>query len=138
MKNAERFIWIFLVLILLIVTTASGLNNWIFAGDSEKNYENLKLFNEIFNLLRTEYYDESKVEPDILIKGALNGMIDSLEDPHTTYLSKDNFGELQTETKGEFGGVGIVIGVRDKWITVISPIDDTPAARAGTGRGSTR
>jgi len=135
MKNKERLIWIFLVLILLIVTTASGLNNWIFAGDAEKTYENLKLFNEIFNLLRTEYVDESKVEPDKLIQGAVDGMIESLDDPHTAYMSKENFGELQTETKGEFGGVGIVIGVRDKWITVISPIDDTPAARAGLKAG---
>jgi carboxyl-terminal processing protease len=131
MKNKERVVWILLVLILLIVTTASGLNNWIFAGDTEKTYENLKLFNEIFNLLRTEYYDETKVEPDKLIKGALNGMIESLDDPHTSYLSKEYFNELQTETKGEFGGVGIVIGVRDDWITVISPIGDTPGARAG-------
>ena len=131
MKNKERIVWILLVLILLIVTTASGLNNWILAGDTEKTYENLKLFNEIFNLLRTEYYDETRATPDILIEGALEGMIDSLDDPHTSYLSKEYFGELQTETKGEFGGVGIVIGVRDDWITVISPIDDTPAALAG-------
>jgi carboxyl-terminal processing protease len=131
MKNKERIVWILLVLILLIVTTASGLNNWILAGDTEKTYENLKLFNEIFNLLRTEYYDESRVTPDLLIEGALDGMIDSLDDPHTSYLSKEYFGELQTETKGEFGGVGIVIGVRDDWITVISPIGDTPAALAG-------
>ena len=135
MKNRERYIWIFLVLVLLIVSTASGLNNWIFAGDAEKTYENLKLFNEIFNLLRTEYVDESKVEPDRLIQGAVDGMISSLEDPHTDYMPKDIFGELQTETKGEFGGVGIVIGVRNKWITVISPIDDTPAARAGLKAG---
>jgi len=114
MKNKERLVWIILVLVLLIVTTASGLNNWIFAGDAEKTYDNLKLFNEVFNLLRTEYYDEIKVEPDKLIHGALNGMIESLDDPHTTYMSKDFFDELQTETKGEFGGVGIVIGLRDK------------------------
>jgi len=135
MKNKERLIWIFLVLVLLIITTASGLNNWIFAGDTERTYENLKLFNEIFNLLRTEYYDESKVEPDRLIKGAVDGMIESLEDPHTDYMSKEFFGELQTETRGEFGGVGIVIGVRDKWITVISPIADPPAARVGMKAG---
>jgi carboxyl-terminal processing protease len=62
-------------------------------------------------------------------------MIKSLDDPHTSYMSKDIFKELQTETKGEFGGVGIVIGVRDSWITVISPIDDTPGARAGIKAG---
>ncbi|MCK4804503.1 MAG: S41 family peptidase [Spirochaetes bacterium] len=135
MKSKERIIWILLILILLIVTTASGLNNWIFAGDTEKTYESLRVFNEIFNLLRTEYYDESKIDPEKLTHGAINGMIKSLDDPHTSYMSKDVFSELQTETKGEFGGVGIVIGVRDSWITVISPIDDTPGARAGIKAG---
>jgi carboxyl-terminal processing protease len=67
--------------------------------------------------------------------GAINGMIDSLNDPHTSYLDKEVFNELQTDTKGEFGGLGIVIGERDKWITVISPIDDTPAARKGLKAG---
>jgi carboxyl-terminal processing protease len=135
MKNKERIIWILLVLILLIVTTASGLNNWIFAGDTEKTYESLRIFNEIFNLLRTEYFDESKLDPENLTHGAINGMIKSLDDPHTSYMSKEIFSDLQTETKGEFGGVGIVIGVRDSWITVISPIDDTPGARAGIKAG---
>lgn len=135
MKSKERIIWILLILILLIVTTASGLNNWIFAGDTEKTYDSLRVFNEIFNLLRTEYYDESKIDPEKLTHGAINGMIKSLDDPHTSYMSKDIFKELQTETKGEFGGVGIVIGVRDSWITVISPIDDTPGARAGIKAG---
>lgn len=135
MKSKERIIWILLILILLIVTTASGLNNWIFAGDTEKTYDSLRVFNEIFNLLRTEYYDESKIDPEKLTHGAINGMIKSLDDPHTSYMSKDIFSELQTETKGEFGGVGIVIGVRDSWITVISPIDDTPGARAGIKAG---
>ncbi len=135
MKSKERIIWILLILILLIVTTASGLNNWIFAGDTEKTYDSLRVFNEIFNLLRTEYYDESKIDPEKLTHGAINGMIKSLDDPHTSYMSKDIFKELQTETKGEFGGVGIVIGVRDSWITVISPIDDTPGARAGIKPG---
>jgi carboxyl-terminal processing protease len=61
---------------------------------------------------------------------------ESLEDPNTSYLSKEYFqGQFKTETRGEFGGVGIVIGVRDKWITVISPIDDTPGARAGIKSG---
>jgi len=135
MKPKERLIWIILIILLLIITTASGLHNKIFATDSEKTYKNLRIFNEIFNLLRTEYYDESKVVPENLIHGAINGMIKSLDDPHTSYLSKDMFKELQTDTSGEFGGLGIVIGVRDKWITVISPIDDTPAAKAGIKSG---
>jgi len=135
MKNRERVIWIIIICLLVVVTTASGLNHWIFAGDSEKTYEQLRIFNEIFNLLRTEYYDESKVTPEHLIPGAIKGMIDTLDDPHTSYMSKEIFNELQTDTKGEFGGLGIVIGIRDKWITVIAPIDDTPAAKAGVQAG---
>jgi carboxyl-terminal processing protease len=135
MKNRERIIWIVIICFLLVITTASGLNNWIFAGDSEKTYGQLRIFNEIFNLLRTEYYDESKVTPEKLIPGAIKGMIATLDDPHTSYMSKEVFNELQTDTKGEFGGLGIVIGVRDKWITVIAPIDDTPAARVGIKAG---
>ncbi len=135
MKNRERVIWIIIICLLVVVTTASGLNHWIFAGNSEKTYEQLRIFNEIFNLLRTEYYDENKVTPEHLIPGAIKGMIDTLDDPHTSYMSKEIFNELQTDTKGEFGGLGIVIGVRDKWITVIAPIDDTPAARAGIKAG---
>jgi carboxyl-terminal processing protease len=135
MKKRERFLWLGLVCLLLIITTASGLNNWILAGDSDKSYEQLRLFNEIFNLLRTEYYDEDLVSPENLVPGAINGMIESLDDPHTSYLSREVFNELQTDTRGEFGGLGIVIGKRDDWITVISPIDDTPAARKGIKAG---
>jgi len=134
MKNRERIMWISLVLVLLVVITASGLNR-IFAGDAENTYEQLRLFNEIFNLLRTEYYDEDKVKPDVLVPGAIDGMIEALEDPHTSYLPKEMYQELQTDTKGEFGGLGIVIGKRDDWITVISPIDDTPAAKKGLRSG---
>ncbi len=135
MKNKERIIWIILVAVLLVVTTASGINNWIQAGNTEKTYANLRLFNEVFNLLRTEYYDETKVRPEQLIPGAIDGMIGTLGDPHTSYFSKENFDELKTDTRGEFGGLGIVIGLRDEWITVISPIDDTPAFRAGVLAG---
>jgi len=135
MKKRERLVWIGIVCILLIVTTASGINNWILAGDSNRAYEQLRLFNEIFNLLRTEYYDEEKVTSENLVPGAITGMINALDDPHTSYLTKDIFNELQTDTRGEFGGLGIVIGKRDEWITVIAPIDDTPAARKGIMAG---
>jgi carboxyl-terminal processing protease len=135
MKKRERLLWIAIVCILLIITTASGLNNWILAGDSNKAYEQLRLFNEIFNLLRTEYYDEERVTPENLVPGAIDGMIETLDDPHTSYLTKEIFNELQTDTRGEFGGLGIVIGKRDEWITVISPIDDTPAAHKGIRAG---
>ena len=135
MRNRERIVWIVVVGILLVVTTASGISNWIQAGNTEKTYKQLRLFNEVFNLHRTEYYDESRVQPEELVPGAIDGMIKTLDDPHTSYFSKEHFDELKTDTKGEFGGLGIVIGLRDGWITVISPIDDTPAYRAGIMAG---
>jgi carboxyl-terminal processing protease len=135
MRNRERALWIGLFLALLLAVTASGLRNRIFAGDTEKTFESMRLFNEIFNLLRTEYYDETKVTSDKLTHGAIEGMVQSLDDPHTAYMDKELFNELQTDTKGEFGGLGIVIGVRDGWITIISPIDDTPAAMVGVKAG---
>jgi len=135
MKKRERLIWIGIVVFILIVTTASGLHHWIFAGDTEKTYEQLRLFNEVFNLLRTEYYDPEKASTENLVNGAINGMIKALDDPHTSFLDKELFSELQTDTSAEFGGLGIVIGIRDEWITVIAPIDDTPASRAGIKAG---
>jgi C-terminal processing protease CtpA/Prc len=81
MKNRERIVWIVLVAVLLVVTTASGINNWLQAGNTEKTYAHLRLFNEVFNLLRTEYYDETKVQPEKLIPGAIGGMIGTLGDP---------------------------------------------------------
>ncbi len=135
MKKRERILWIGIVVFILVITTASGLHHWIFAGNTDKTYEQLRLFNEVFNLIRTEYYDPKKADPENLINGAIEGMIKSLDDPHTSFLNKELFNELQTDTKAEFGGLGIVIGIRDGWITVIAPIDDTPASRAGIKAG---
>ena len=135
MKKRERLIWIGIVVFILIVTTASGLHHWIFAGDTDKTYEQLRLFNEVFNLIRTEYYDPKKASTENLINGAIEGMIKALDDPHTSFLNKELFKELQTDTSAEFGGLGIVIGIRDGWITVIAPIDDTPASKAGIRAG---
>jgi len=135
MKKRERLIWIGIIVFILIVTTASGLHHWIFAGDTDKTYEQLRLFNEVFNLIRTEYYDPEKASTENLINGAIEGMIKALDDPHTSFLNKELFKELQTDTSAEFGGLGIVIGIRDGWITVIAPIDDTPASRAGIKAG---
>jgi len=135
MKKRERLIWIVIVVFILIVTTASGLHHWIFAKDNDKTYEQLRLFNEVFNLLRTEYYDPKKASTENLINGAIGGMIKSLDDPHTSFLDKELFNELQTDTNAQFGGLGIVIGIRDSWITVIAPIDDTPASRVGIKAG---
>ncbi|MFQ5514143.1 MAG: S41 family peptidase [Myxococcota bacterium] len=96
-----------------------------FAGPS---YQELALVTNVLHLVQQHYVKE--VDEHELVEGALKGMLDVL-DPHTSYLSKDLFKEVQLDTKGEFEGLGIEITKRDGYVTVVAPIDGTPAARAG-------
>lgn len=106
-------------------------NNQVSAVD-EDTYKNLKRFNEILNMIEKNYVEE--IESEALIEGAIKGMTKSL-DPHSTFMTPDKYKELQVETKGSFGGVGIVITILDDVLTVISPIEDTPAFLAGIEAG---
>ncbi len=99
---------------------------------SNKTYEKLKIFTDVLEIVKTNYVEEVKTED--LISGAIEGMLNSL-DPHSAYLSPDMYRELQVETKGSFGGLGIEIAIKDRILTVISPIEDTPAYRAGIKAG---
>ncbi len=99
---------------------------------SDETYEGLKLFSEVIELVEKNYVDE--VNPKELIEKAIGGMVQSL-DPHSQFLPPEAFQELQVDTRGEFGGIGIVITVKDKVITVISPIQGTPAYEAGIEAG---
>src|SRR3954464_5865480 len=95
---------------------------------SSEMYRRLGLFGDVFEKVRTDYVerpDEAK-----LIEGAINGMLTSL-DPHSSYMSPKEFREMQTETHGEFGGLGIEVTMEEGFIKVVAPIDETPAARAG-------
>ena len=98
-------------------------------GDS---YRYLKTFTDVLSLIERNYVTEVKV-PD-LIEGAIKGMLLSL-DPHSSYMDADTYKDLQVETKGEFGGLGIEITVRDGLLTVVSPIEGSPAARVGVQAG---
>jgi len=93
----------------------------------------LRPFLEIFNLVRTQYVEPAKVGN--LVEGAINGMLKSLDDPHTRYMNAVNFQNMQDDTKGYFGGLGIVVGIREEQLTVVSPIEKTPADRAGIKAG---
>ncbi len=95
-------------------------------------YESLETFTNILAIVKKNYVDD--VDGKDLIKGAIRGMLTSL-DPHSAYLTPDLFKELQTETQGKFGGLGIEITIRDGILTVVSPIEDTPADRAGMKAG---
>jgi carboxyl-terminal processing protease len=100
-------------------------------AQSAKNsdtYQQLNLFGEVFERVRSDYVEE--VNDKDLIENALNGMLTSL-DPHSGYLNEKNFKDMQVQTRGEFGGLGIEVTQEQGVIKVVSPIDDTPAARAG-------
>src|SRR5580704_14272133 len=94
--------------------------------------EELRQFSEVFSAIKSAYVEP--VEDKKLITEAINGMLAGL-DPHSSYLDVDGFKELAIGTQGEFGGLGIEVGVEDGFVKVISPIDDTPAARAGIKAG---
>ncbi len=95
-------------------------------------YEKIDLFGEVLENIQKEYVDD--VDQSEMMDSAINGVLQSL-DPYSAYMSPELFKEMQTDTKGEFGGLGIEIGMESGVVKVISPIDDTPAARAGIKAG---
>jgi len=99
---------------------------------NEDIYTSLELFSDALSLIQNNYITVSP--PRNLIYGALKGMVQSL-DAHSSFLTPDAFREMEVETEGEFGGVGIEITMKDGWLTVVSPIDETPASRAGIRSG---
>jgi carboxyl-terminal processing protease len=102
------------------------------AGNSAETYKQLNLFGEVFERVRADYVDE--VSDDTLVESAINGMLTSL-DPHSNYLNTKNFNDMKVQTRGEFGGLGIEVSMESGLVKVVSPIDDTPAARAGLKPG---
>ena len=101
-------------------------------ANSAETYKQLNLFGEVFEKVRSEYVDE--VADDTLVESAINGMLTSL-DPHSNYLNTKNFNDMKVQTRGEFGGLGIEVSMENGLVKVVSPIDDTPAARAGLKPG---
>lgn len=96
--------------------------------ENRSRFEQLELFNKVLHLVETQYY--RPVSTEKLIEGALKGMMDTL-DPHSTFLNKDFFEKMQNDTQGEFGGLGLEVTQREGVLYIITPIDDTPAFRAG-------
>src|SRR3984957_19821765 len=99
---------------------------------AEERYQELQLFAKVLNLVQQYYVEE--VDTKKLIYGGIKGMLREL-DPHTNFLPPDIYKEFETETSGEFGGIGIEITVQNGVLTVISPIEDTPAWKAGIKAG---
>ena len=97
-----------------------------------ETYRQLKLFGDVFERVRADYVEE--VTDEQLIEMAIQGMLSSL-DPHSSYLNPDSFRDMRVQTKGEFGGLGIEVTMENGLVKVVSPIDDTPAFRAGVEAG---
>jgi carboxyl-terminal processing protease len=95
-------------------------------------YRQLNLFGDIFEMVRSHYVE--KPDDTKLIEGAVNSMLNGL-DPHSSYMDPKSFREMQLETRGEFGGLGIEVTMEDGLVKVVTPIDDTPAAKAGIRAG---
>ena len=105
----------------------------IFSQENDSaTYRQLNLFGEVFERVRVDYVEE--VSDAKLIESAINGMLTSL-DPHSSFLNEKNFRDMQVQTKGEFGGLGIEVTMESGLVMVVSPIDDTPAFRAGIKTG---
>lgn len=118
-----------------IIGILISINLPVFADKTKSTnlpIDELRTFAEVFGKIKSDYVEP--VEDKELINEALNGMLSGL-DPHSTFLDKDNFKDLQQGTSGEFGGLGIEVGMEDGFVLVISPIEDTPAYNAGLKSG---
>ncbi|MFZ9594703.1 MAG: S41 family peptidase [Bdellovibrionia bacterium] len=105
-------------------TTSEGASG---SGQQER-YENLELFNRVLHFVEANYVDE--VKNKALVEGAIKGMLETL-DPHSNFLPPELYKDMQIDTSGKFGGLGIEIGMKDNILTILAPIEDTPAWKAG-------
>ena len=115
----------------LFLNNSLNLNN-LYSSNSNELYEKIDLFGEVLETIKKEYVDD--VNQADIMDSAINGLLQSL-DPYSAYMSPKSYKGMQTDTKGEFGGLGIEIGMESGVVKVISPIDDTPAANAGIKSG---
>ncbi len=126
-KFNRKFIFSFIILLVLFAFSSA-----ISQEKKDETYKALRLFSQIYRLVEENYVKE--VNPKDLILGAIEGMLSSL-DPHSSLMKPEEFKELEVETKGSFTGIGIEITIKDDVITVVAPIEDTPAWKAGLKPG---
>lgn len=134
MKNrfSKSLIFVVTALFLILSIMAVAKVKTVYAEKNFSKFQYLEMFSDALDIIDRKYVD--KVDHKKLIQGAIKGMLNEL-DPHSAYMDKDVYNSFKDEIKGEFGGLGITIGMRDKVLTVIAPIEDTPAYRAGIKAG---
>lgn len=118
--------------IALVGTTLNPMISYAKGNTEKSRFEKLELFNKVLYLIESQYY--RPVNTEKLIEGAIKGMMNTL-DPHSAYLDEKVFSKMQEDTQGEFGGLGIEVSQKDGLLVVITPIDDTPAHKAGIESG---
>ncbi len=130
MRKTDFAFWTFLLMTALAgATTLLNVSQTYSATSPNSSlYRQLDLFGDVLERVRSDYVE--KPDDTKLIKNAINGMLGAL-DPHSAYLSAESFSDMQVQTRGEFGGLGIEVTMEDQVVKVVAPIDDTPAARAG-------
>ena len=132
MKSAKGKLFATLCLLMTLFVLFGPYGDSRVSAVDTSTYKSLKIFNEVLDIVEKNYVEEVKQKK--LIEEAVNGMIKSL-DPHSAYLTPDQYKELQVDTSGTFGGLGIVISMQNDQLTVVSPIEDTPAFKAGLKAG---
>ena len=120
------------IITMLIIFNILISGNFLYAKNSNELYEKIDLFSEVLETIKKDYVEE--VDQAEVMDSAINGVLQSL-DPYSAYMSPKSFDSMRTDTKGEFGGLGIEIGMESGVVKVIAPIDDTPAANAGIKSG---
>lgn len=128
--NSQKTVW---MICLFAFLSFLGLHGDSHVSALDKTiYKELKTFNEVLNIVERNYVE--KVDPQTLVQGAISGMMKSL-DPHSTFMTADVYQELEVDTKGSFGGIGTEITILKDILTVVAPIEDTPAFHAGIKAG---
>ncbi|MBI5073576.1 MAG: S41 family peptidase [Nitrospirae bacterium] len=128
----QTFLVFFLVLAVATTGIVLGRLSVTAVSAEGEGYEELKTFTEVLSMVKKHYVEDVKSKD--LVYGAIRGMLSSL-DPHSSFMTAEGYKDMQVETKGEFGGIGIQIGMKESMLTVIAPIEDTPAFRAGIKAG---
>lgn len=124
----KRKLWFIMLAAIICWVALTAFQRNIMADDSNKVYEQLKIFSDVLEIIQDKYVDE--VNQEELVQNAIKGMVQSL-DPHSSFLLPEDFEDLKIDTQGEFTGVGIHIAMQDNFVTVIAPIEGTPAEKAG-------
>ncbi|HEY4984926.1 MAG TPA: S41 family peptidase [Verrucomicrobiae bacterium] len=130
MKRRLIYGLVALVLVVNLFIGASVYSAASAAAQKDSPYPNMELFSIVLEKVRRDYVDGTNLTYQQLVYGALKGMVDTL-DPHSEFLDPEEYRELQSDTQGNFGGLGIQVGMKDGYVTVISPMDDSPGFRAG-------